>query len=177
MPTIEHPLLVRFSALCSLDMVVRFFLAYVAIVYGIALVRYGDFIWSSILVGAFDTALSVFLEAARNPFPQQQATAWFIGVGFLAVDLVLVFYYFRRLRTTLPSLAGLSAAGVAAFLFGLGCLSCGAVLGALIVSVAGTGALPFLSAWGGPLLIWAGILLLMILTIFLAKKATDPLVC
>lgn len=112
------------------------------------------------LWGWFDTTTSIILSFAT------------------VINIIVLVIYFKRQRKVLNkgSLAATSA-GMVLGMFGVGCVSCGALVLAPILSYLGLlGALELLPFAGRELVI-VGLLLVIASTVYLLKKLNQPLIC
>lgn len=169
----------RIRPLLTFGGVATFFSVYCGLLLGFALYRYLNFIESSVWQGEFVTVTLIFLSLLKDVVPDTYSYAWMAGFFIISLNATLIAIYIRRVRSVSSSFgfAGLGLGGLGVFMFGLGCLSCGAVAGVFLASIVGAGLLPALFQWGGVALVTVGLILLCVLTLILFKKVTDPFVC
>ncbi len=103
---------------------------------------------------------------------------FFLTVLLLFVHITLLVFYIQK-KKTLGSIglapAGLS--GIIASLFGIGCASCGTVIGSSLLGVFGASGLLAALPFGGLELSALGIVIFVFSIYYLAKKINDPNVC
>lgn len=168
----------RLRSLIHVRVLVMFIAFYTTILFGAALVRNYVFIKSSLFLGEYSTALYVVFSSLGNITDSDSGEIWFLGTALIAVNCILITEYVKRIKGIVSlTQAGAGLGGTFVFIFGLGCLSCGAILSVFAVSIAGTSSLPAFFVWGGESVAWFALVCLFVLTLWLFKKATDPFVC
>ncbi|TAJ16020.1 MAG: hypothetical protein EPO65_13960 [Dehalococcoidia bacterium] len=169
----------RLQAFLSGSRIFGFFAVYAIVLFCITLVQYADLLLSSLALGHLETAFGVLVASAADAYSGDLGVALSAALALISVDTVLLYVYLKSVTSAvgLAKPAGLGAAGALALILGLGCLSCGAVLATYLVALLGTSSLPAISAWGGNAFLIISLALFVLLSAYLFKKATDPLVC
>lgn len=172
------PLSRRIRAIVSVRMLVASAVVGFAGISGVAWAQSWPLLQSSFLLEEWRTLFSVLAGAPLDFLGDLHTAPLAAGMLLLAVNALLMLSVFQKKRSALTFVgpASVGFGGLITFIFGLGCLSCGAALAAFSASVIGVSAFPALAAWGSTGA-WVGVAFLGALTIVLAKAASDPLVC
>ncbi len=167
----------RIAGLCAPAFLVSWGAVYMGCIGAIASYQEAILIRTSLASGHSDTALEAFLLGLQNLYTSEPASvALHIALASIAFNVALGGVYAAR-RSSLSGPLRASIGASVIFFLGLGCLSCGAFFGLVLSSFVAASVLPALLAIGGPALLWGGTAALVGLSLVLAKKATDPLVC
>lgn len=169
----------RLQPFLEWNLLATFVLIYASELFLLSLFRYGGLVSTSIAVGEHLTAARAVLAAAGDIIPTQQVPVFLIGTALVALNLLLLIEYVRRIKSIMPLMVGAGAGfgATIAFMLGFACLSCSVVVATFLSTILSASALPTFLAWGGEAFLWGGIAALGILTLLLFKKTTDPLVC
>jgi len=116
------------------------------------------------------------LGSLQTNFTPLSRMVTFISAGLAGVQVSLLVYYLRQ-TARIQQPMGISALGITASMFGVGCASCGSViLTSLIGFGSATAVLGFLPFMGLEFSI-LGISILLLAIHLTIKKINDPLVC
>ena len=90
---------------------------------------------------------------------------------------LLVFYIRKKKKMSVPGFAPAGLSGVIASIFGIGCGSCGTVIGTSLLGIFGASGLLASLPFGGQELSVVGFIIFLISIRYLAKKINDPDIC
>lgn len=91
--------------------------------------------------------------------------------------VLLVFYIKKKKRMGNAGLAPVGLSGVIASVFGIGCGSCGTVIGTSVLGIFGASGLLASLPLGGQELSVAGLIIFLLSIRYLLKKVNDPDIC
>lgn len=124
--------------------------------------------------------LVTLYESIGTNFTVISAT-YTISIAILVgIQISLLYYYIRKVKTNRSSLSGIKGTGLAGLLvgfLGIGCAACGAFILTSLLSLIGASALLTFLPFGGGELGFLGVILLVYSTWLLLKKINEPLVC
>jgi len=118
--------------------------------------------------------------AIGSNFSTTSATYTIMIAVLFGINVSLLTYYIRRMRTGSPNVKGVGVAGIGGLVsgvFGIGCAACGTFIFTSVLALFGVGGILAYLPFGGEEFGFLGVALLVYSVYSLTKKITDPLVC
>jgi hypothetical protein len=118
--------------------------------------------------------------AIGTNFTLVSATYTTIIAGFFGINIALLVYYIRKVRSGIRGISSTGAVGIGGLvsgMFGIGCAACGTFLLAPVLSLFGAAGLLASLPFGGEEFGFLGVVLLGYSMYRLAKQINTPMVC